>query len=105
MSTNDAVALQAGTNVTWLRTGPHEDFAFCCEFETDLPDEWDAKTAKTVCDFVKGSLIGDSAEQRVNAAKTVLEQTDGKCGVAWLVLGREAAQSLEEAEDFLQKAF
>ncbi len=67
--------------------------------------KWDEKTAKTVCDFVKGSLIADSAEQRVNAAKTVLEQTDGKCGVAWLVLGREGAQSLEEAEDFLQKAF
>ena len=101
MSTNDAVALQAGTNVTWLRTGPHEDFAFCCEFETDLPDEWDAKTAKTVCDFVKGSLIGDSAEQRVNAAKTVLEQTDGKCGVAWLVLGRRSRAELGRSGRFL----
>lgn len=104
MPANDIARSHANTNANALRIGPHDDIADCCEFDNELPDDWETVVPVEVSDLLQACIIAETAEQRVKAASLVLKHTKDESGIAWLVLGREGAESAKEAEGFLEKA-
>jgi len=85
-----------------FKKGPHTDILGEYDFDEKTASKKIQKN--TLAELVDKAIIGDTATQRIRAARAIVESNETGAGIAWLVLAREGAKDKEEALANAQKA-
>jgi hypothetical protein len=80
-----------------LRLGPHNDLRDFCDLSGTEADS-------DVAVFLEQAFTSNNRKVRIAAARKAIDATYGKCGIAWAVLAREGASSIDEAITYSDQA-